>query len=82
MIFFSKKFSTKSTYIVDGKVGYFQGLFIPSWIVWQFGSFFGIIASDRIPSYFDLTFAGILAMVTILIPLIVNKSLFPIYNDS
>jgi len=57
-----------------GKLSYLKGLMYPNWVVWQAGSFAGIFLGSAVPSEWGLGFAGTLAILCILIPLIANSA--------
>ena len=53
-----------------GKLAYLKGLIIPNWIAWQVGSVVGILASTAVPAEWGLGFAGSLAILCILVPMV------------
>jgi predicted branched-subunit amino acid permease len=53
-----------------GKLSYLQGLMYPNWAGWQAGSFLGILLGSAIPPQWGLGFAGTLAILCIMVPLI------------
>jgi predicted branched-subunit amino acid permease len=56
-----------------GKLSFLKGLMYPNWAAWQVGSFIGIFAGSAVPAEWGLGFAGTLAIVCILVPLIANR---------
>lgn len=52
---------------------YLKGLVIPNWFAWQIGSVLGILLGSQVPLGWGLGFAGTLAIVCVLLPLIQNK---------
>jgi predicted branched-subunit amino acid permease len=59
---------------VAGKLSYLKGLMYPNWLAWQVGSLAGIFVGSAIPSEWGLGFAGTLAILCILVPLVVNSA--------
>src|SRR5205823_8373638 len=57
-----------------GKAGYYMGLCALNWIVWQAGSVAGILLASRIPANWGISFAGTLALLALLIPLVRNAA--------
>ena len=57
-----------------GKAGYYNGLCTMSWLSWQAGSVAGILLAGRIPSSQGVSFAGTLALLALLIPLVANAA--------
>jgi len=55
-----------------GKLSYMQGLMIPNWCAWQTGSLAGIFLGSAVPTAWGLGFAGTLAILCIMIPLVAN----------
>lgn len=53
-------------------VGYFAGIAYLNWIVWQVASVAGILLAGWIPDAWGIGFAGSLALLAVMIPLIVN----------
>ncbi|MRV73435.1 branched-chain amino acid ABC transporter permease [Duganella sp. FT92W] len=56
-----------------GKLSYLKGLMYPNWAAWQIGSIAGIFAGSAVPAEWGLGFAGTLAIMCILVPLIANR---------
>jgi len=73
MAFFPRRFP-ESAGPATGKAGYFTGIVYPNWMAWQSGSVVGIVLATRIPDSWGMAFAGSLAMLGVLIPLIVNSA--------
>jgi len=49
---------------------YFLGMGLANLAVWHAGSFAGLIAAGRIPAEWNLDFAGMLALIALLVPLL------------
>jgi predicted branched-subunit amino acid permease len=47
---------------------------VPNWFAWQAGSLVGIFLGSAIPTEWGLGFAGTLAILCIMIPLIINNA--------
>lgn len=59
---------------VPGKLSYLKGLMYPNWFSWQAGSLAGIFLGSAIPAEWGLGFAGTLAILCIMVPLIINNA--------
>jgi len=59
---------------VAGKLSYLKGLMFPNWFAWQIGSLVGIFLGSAIPTEWGLGFAGTLAILCIMVPLIINNA--------
>ena len=57
-----------------GKLSYLKGLMFPNWIAWQVGSFIGIFLGSAVPAEWGLGFAGTLAILCIMVPLMINNA--------
>lgn len=55
-----------------GKLSFLRGLLYPNWAAWQVGSIIGIFLGAAVPAEWGLGFAGILAMLCIMVPLMQN----------
>ncbi|WP_295999722.1 AzlC family ABC transporter permease [Rugamonas sp.] len=55
-----------------GKLSYLKGLLYPNWAAWQIGSIAGIFLGAAVPAEWGLGFAGTLAIVCIMVPLVAN----------
>jgi len=53
-----------------GKLSYLKGLIYPNWSAWQVGSIIGIFVGSTVPPEWGLGFAGTLAIVCVMIPLV------------
>jgi predicted branched-subunit amino acid permease len=71
---FPQRFPLETLKQTEGKVGFFSGIGYPSWIVWQVGSIAGILLASQIPQSWGIGFAGTLALLGIMIPLIINSA--------
>lgn len=56
-----------------GKLSYLKGLLYPNWAAWQVGSIAGIFLGNMVPTEWGLGFAGTLAIVCILVPMVASK---------
>ena len=72
MALFPQRFPHDSQYRPAGKVGFFTGIAYPNWCTWQVGSVAGILLASQIPQRWGVGFAGTLALLAIMIPLISN----------
>jgi predicted branched-subunit amino acid permease len=57
-----------------GKLSYLKGLMFPNWCAWQVGSIAGILLGSAVPAQWGLGFAGTLAIVCIMVPMVANKA--------
>ncbi len=57
-----------------GKVSYLKGLLLPNWLAWQVGSFAGIFLGTAVPAEWGLGFAGTLAILCILVPVMLTSA--------
>lgn len=57
-----------------GKVSYLKGLLYPNWLSWQVGSIAGIFLGSAVPPAWGLGFAGSLAILCILIPMVMTHA--------
>ena len=55
-----------------GKEGYFKGCAYPNWLNWQVGAVIGILLANQIPESWNIGFAGNLALLGLMIPLMTN----------
>jgi predicted branched-subunit amino acid permease len=74
MGFFPQRFPMQTVHRPEEKIGFFTGVGYPNWCAWQSGSVVGILLASQIPESWSVGFAGTLALLTILIPLIVNAA--------
>ena len=63
-----------SAVAAPGKLSYLKGLMYPNWAAWQLGSIAGILLGSAVPPQWGLGFAGTLAIVCVMVPLVVNKA--------
>jgi predicted branched-subunit amino acid permease len=56
-----------------GKLSYLKGLLYPNWASWQIGSIGGIFLGSTVPPEWGLGFAGTLAILCVMIPLMVGR---------
>jgi predicted branched-subunit amino acid permease len=57
-----------------GKLAFLKGLMYPNWVAWQAGSLIGIFLGSAVPAEWQLGFAGTLAILCIMVPLIINSA--------
>jgi predicted branched-subunit amino acid permease len=69
---FLQRFPTAAP--VRGKLSFLKGLMYPNWIAWQVGSLAGIFAGSAVPAEWGLGFAGTLAILCIMVPLVANSA--------
>ena len=72
MIYFMQRFPTEQP--EPGKFAYMKGLFVANWAAWQFGSVAGIFLGNMIPQSWGVGFAGTLAIMCVLLPMILNRA--------
>ncbi|MGV8899023.1 MAG: AzlC family ABC transporter permease [Burkholderiaceae bacterium] len=72
MAFFPRRFPAGTLYQPAGKLGFYNGINYPNWVSWQFGSVVGIVLASQIPENWGVGFAGTLALLAVMIPLIIN----------
>ena len=56
-----------------GKLSYLKGLLYPNWAAWQIGSIAGIFLGSAVPAVWGLSFAGTLAIICVMIPLMAGR---------
>jgi 4-azaleucine resistance transporter AzlC len=74
MAFFPQRFPGHTVPHTSGKVGYFAGVSYPNWLSWQAGSVAGILLASQVPPAWGVGFAGTLALLAVMIPLVVNAA--------
>jgi predicted branched-subunit amino acid permease len=57
-----------------GKLSYLKGLMYPNWTAWQLGSLTGIFLGSAVPAEWGLGFAGTLAILCVMVPLVINRA--------
>lgn len=57
-----------------GKLSFLKGLMIPNWFAWQIGSLTGVFLGSTVPADWQLGFAGTLAILCIMVPLMINSA--------
>ena len=57
-----------------GKVSYLKGLLLPNWLSWQVGSLAGVFLGSTVPTEWGLGFAGTLAILCILVPVMLTSA--------
>nr|WP_145649255.1 AzlC family ABC transporter permease [Pseudoduganella lurida] len=58
---------------VPGKLSFLKGLLYPNWAAWQIGSLAGIFVGNAVPTEWGLGFAGTLAIVCVLVPMVATR---------
>jgi predicted branched-subunit amino acid permease len=53
---------------------FLKGLLVPNWFVWQATSIIGILLGSQVPTHWGLGFAGTLAILCVMLPLIQNRA--------
>ncbi|MBI1891616.1 MAG: AzlC family ABC transporter permease [Burkholderiales bacterium] len=74
MALFSMRFPPHTLYQPTGKAGYVAGIDYMNWAFWQAGSIVGIFLASQIPQSWGIEFAGTLALLAVMIPLIANSA--------
>ncbi len=74
MALFSVRFPPHTLPRPLGKEGYIAGIDYLNWTAWQSGSVAGIVLGSQIPSSWGIAFAGTLALLAVMIPLIINSA--------
>ncbi len=69
---FPRRFPHSTVHDRRGKVGYFTGCSYINWWTWQIGAVIGILAAGQIPESWNIGFAGNLALLGLMIPLVTN----------
>jgi predicted branched-subunit amino acid permease len=69
---FLQRFPTEQP--APGKVSYLKGLLIPNWTAWQVGSIAGVFLGSAVPAEWGLGFAGSLAILCLLVPMVMNSA--------
>jgi predicted branched-subunit amino acid permease len=72
--FFSQRFPPHATARLEEKAGFYAAIGYSQWWAWQIGSVAGILLATQIPPDWGVGFAGTLALLAIMIPLIVNSA--------
>nr|WP_025916609.1 AzlC family ABC transporter permease [Herminiimonas sp. CN] len=71
---FPLRFPAETLYRPAGKAGFYMGIGYSNWLAWQVGAVAGIFLAGRIPESWNIGFAGTLALLAIMIPLIINAA--------
>lgn len=56
------------------RLPFYLGMALTNWVIWQTGSMIGILLSEFIPESWGLGFAGTLALIGVVMPMIESKS--------
>ncbi|RJG05217.1 branched-chain amino acid ABC transporter permease [Noviherbaspirillum cavernae] len=71
---FPRRFPASTIHQTEGKIGFFGGIGYSNWIAWQIGAVAGILLASQIPQSWGIGFAGTLALLGVMIPLIINSA--------
>ena len=52
---------------------YFAGMALANFLPWHFGSYIGLLAAGAIPAEWGLDFAGMLALLALLVPMLASR---------
>ena len=74
MGFFPQRFPGHTVGHTSGKAGYFAGICYMNWLAWQAGSVLGIFVASQVPPAWGIGFAGTLALLAVMIPLVTNAA--------
>jgi predicted branched-subunit amino acid permease len=74
MALFPQRFPSQATGNAAGKLAYYKGLIVPNWMGWQIGTVAGILLASQIPPSWGIGFVGALVLLSIMIPLVVNRA--------
>ncbi len=58
----------------NSRLPFFLGMSLTNWVIWQSGSMLGILLSGFVPESWGLGFAGTLALIGVVLPMIESKS--------
>jgi predicted branched-subunit amino acid permease len=72
IVLFVQRFPTLKPEV--GKLEYLKGVLIPNWLAWQFGSITGILLGSQIPEEWGIGYAGALAILCILLPMVLKRA--------
>ncbi|MDO8300052.1 AzlC family ABC transporter permease [Lacisediminimonas sp.] len=73
MAYFTQRFPYSTLADTTGKVAFYTGVGYQNWIVWQIGAVIGIFMAGLIPASWNIGFAGTLALLGLLIPLVADR---------
>lgn len=73
MGFFPQRFPAGTVHQPAGKIGYFEAISYPGWLAWQVGAITGILLASQIPESWNIGFAGTLALIAVMIPMVINQ---------
>lgn len=71
---FPQRFPASTVHRPEGKIGFFTGIGYFNWLTWQTGSVAGIFLARQVPESWGVGFAGTLALLTVMIPLVINNA--------
>jgi predicted branched-subunit amino acid permease len=71
---FARRYPAGTAAAPEEKAGFFAGIGYSQWWAWQAGSVAGILLATQIPAEWGIGFAGTLALLAIMIPLIANSA--------
>lgn len=72
IVYFMNRYPTEKP--EAGKFAYMKGLLVANWVAWQIGSIAGILIGSEIPENWGLGFAGTLAVLCVLLPMVFNRA--------
>jgi predicted branched-subunit amino acid permease len=70
-VLFTRRF--KEARVGEGQISYFAGSCLSNWVVWQVSSVLGIFLADGVPTQWGLGFAGVLALLGLLLTLVSDR---------
>jgi predicted branched-subunit amino acid permease len=70
---FSRKFGSAEDHGNSEQWGYFYGLAIVNWVVWQAGSIIGFLVGGLMPTDWGFELAAYLALLAVLLPMVQRK---------
>lgn len=74
MAYFPQRYPLQSNAPGEEKMAFFSGISQASWLSWQVGTIVGIVLAGYIPASWGIGFAGTLALLTVLVPMTINKA--------
>lgn len=74
MAFFPRRFPPSTVHASVGKLGYYTGVSYTNWVFWQTGAISGILLGAQIPASWGIGFAGTLALLALLVPMMINRA--------
>jgi predicted branched-subunit amino acid permease len=71
---FSQRFPDAAATRFEQRAGFYVAIGYTQWVAWQIGSVAGILLATQIPPTWGVGYAGTLALLAIMIPLIINRA--------